>query len=210
MFDVISRADAKALGLPRFFTGKPCRHGHLAQRFVGGRVCCECQKVNSRLFAARHPERVQQNRKVQRAKSPDYFREHYRRNAEKRKAETRAWYEANRERAWDAMHAWRDRNPEKARAIQQAGTHRRRAREASATGSHTAADLQALYARQRGKCAICKGSFAKLGSELDHITPLARGGSNDPANLQYLCRPCNRAKHAKDPIEFAQERGLLL
>lgn len=31
----------------------------------------------------------------------------------------------------------------------------------------------------------------------DHITPLARGGTNDPANIQILCRPCNSRKHAQ-------------
>jgi 5-methylcytosine-specific restriction endonuclease McrA len=210
MFEVISRDSARAQGLPRFFTGKPCKYGHLAQRFVSGRVCCECQKINSQKFAARHPDRIEANRAVQRAKSPDYFREYYQRNSSKRKSQARDWYGANRGRAQEVNQAWRERNPDKSRAIQQACSHRRRAREASAPGFHTAADLRRIYERQKGKCPLCRNSFAKVGSELDHIIPLARGGSNDPSNLQYLCTPCNRAKHAKDPIEFAQERGLLL
>jgi hypothetical protein len=28
--------------------------------------------------------------------------------------------------------------------------------------------------------------------------------------LQLLCRPCNLSKSARDPIEFMQERGMLL
>ncbi len=32
--------------------------------------------------------------------------------------------------------------------------------------------------------------------EIDHILPIARRGTNDPANLQVLCRPCNRKKWA--------------
>jgi hypothetical protein len=28
----IGRDEAKALGLKRFFTGKPCKHGHVAER----------------------------------------------------------------------------------------------------------------------------------------------------------------------------------
>lgn len=30
----------------------------------------------------------------------------------------------------------------------------------------------------------------------DHKTPLSRGGTNDPDNVQVLCRGCNSRKHA--------------
>ncbi|MGL1831966.1 UNVERIFIED_CONTAM: HNH endonuclease, partial [Acinetobacter sp. HSTU-ASm16] len=30
--------------------------------------------------------------------------------------------------------------------------------------------------------------------EVDHITPRAQGGTDAPANLQVLCRSCNRSK----------------
>lgn len=32
---------------------------------------------------------------------------------------------------------------------------------------------------------------------VDHITPLARGGSNELENLQTLCWPCNSKKHLR-------------
>lgn len=40
-----------------------------------------------------------------------------------------------------------------------------------------------------GKCARC-GSGHLL--EIDHITPRAKGGTNEPANLRALCRNCNQ------------------
>lgn len=210
MPEVISRDSAKAQGLPRFFTGKACKHGHLAQRYVSGRVCCECQKVNSRKFATRHPERVERSRSIQRAKSPSYFKDYYRLNAERRKGETKGWYEANKDRHVEVCRAWIELNRDKRRSIGRISRRKRRAREFEAGGSHTREDLERIYQQQRGKCAACKCSLANARKEVDHIVPLSRGGHNNPSNLQYLCRSCNRAKSAKDPIEFAQELGLLL
>lgn len=43
-------------------------------------------------------------------------------------------------------------------------------------------------------CRTRKGPF-----ELDHIFPIALGGTNRMVNLQTLCVPCNRAKGAKLP-----------
>lgn len=45
------------------------------------------------------------------------------------------------------------------------------------------------------RCQMC-GATAKDGAtlEIDHITPVSKGGSNDPENLQVLCRDCNAGK----------------
>ena len=56
-------------------------------------------------------------------------------------------------------------------------------------------------------CAQC-GTDEQL--ELDHIINHKAGGTDDLSNLQWLCAPCNLSKGAKDPIDFARERGLLV
>src|ERR1035437_7226760 len=38
----ISREKAKARGLPRYFTGKPCKHDHVAEKYTCNRTCVEC------------------------------------------------------------------------------------------------------------------------------------------------------------------------
>jgi hypothetical protein len=38
---IISRKEAKAQGLKRYFTGKPCKHGHIAERHMEGK-CAKC------------------------------------------------------------------------------------------------------------------------------------------------------------------------
>lgn len=45
-----------------------------------------------------------------------------------------------------------------------------------------------------GQCARCDQPAAVV----DHITPAALGGTNDPDNLQALCANCHRAKTKLD------------
>lgn len=40
--ELITREDAHAAGLVRFFTGRPCRRGHVAVRFVSNGACTAC------------------------------------------------------------------------------------------------------------------------------------------------------------------------
>lgn len=41
----ISRAEAKTLGLNKYFTGNACPSGHVAQRYVQSGACCDCLSV---------------------------------------------------------------------------------------------------------------------------------------------------------------------
>lgn len=54
MIKIISRKEAKAQGLSRYFTGKPCCNGHIAERQTSKGVCIECkykwQKENSQYY----------------------------------------------------------------------------------------------------------------------------------------------------------------
>ena len=45
--NIISREEAKALGLKRFFTGKKCVHGHVSQRYTKTRICVKCSDLHS-------------------------------------------------------------------------------------------------------------------------------------------------------------------
>ncbi|TBL67448.1 HNH endonuclease [Paenibacillus thalictri] len=56
-----------------------------------------------------------------------------------------------------------------------------------------------LFYRDNGVCVICRTDLTgviNLGGdyEIDHIVPISKYGSNDPSNLQILCKNCNLRK----------------
>lgn len=65
---------------------------------------------------------------------------------------------------------------------------------------------QTVIARQHGRCKDCGKVCAewngerwvtrRLGGEVDHEVPLARGGANDAANLALRCQSCHRRADA--------------
>jgi hypothetical protein len=58
-----------------------------------------------------------------------------------------------------------------------------------------------LRARDRGACAQCGTNIVmelNADAHIDHIVPLARGGTNDLVNLKLLCAACNQRKYTSD------------
>lgn len=56
-----------------------------------------------------------------------------------------------------------------------------------------------ILERDRFSCTICgiaPSKRAGAGLHIDHILPVSRGGTNDPANLRTLCSDCNLGRGA--------------
>lgn len=44
-------------------------------------------------------------------------------------------------------------------------------------------------------CRMCKAKgLLTPATDVDHITPKAKGGTDDASNRQSLCKPCHKAK----------------
>jgi 5-methylcytosine-specific restriction endonuclease McrA len=151
-------------------------------------------KASSAAYIAKNPEKLKARGAAYRAS-----------NKEKVKAREVAYRVNNKAKLKAGKKSWEMKNPENVRVR----GRRRRARLRNAEGVHTAADIKEIHSMQKGRCAICR---QKLGQKyhVDHIQPLARGGSDDRANLQLACGPCNLRKADRDPIEHMQSLGMLL
>lgn len=112
---------------------------------------------------------------------------------------------ADKERHRLSNRAWEKANPDKLRTT----WRNKRAKRSSAPGTHSIEDIKRILRQQKCKCAYCRASI-KAKYHVDHIVPLAKGGSNWPRNLQLLCVDCNIRKNATDPIKFGQKLGFLL
>ena len=67
-----------------------------------------------------------------------------------------------------------------------------------------------LMRRQRNLCVYCGRRYSSHYLDIDHMDPVAYGGSNDESNLQVLCGPCNRRKGDQTDREFRNRyRGLV-
>lgn len=179
-------------------------------------------------FKAKDPEKyaeVQKDRaRKRRANDPEKYRDIQRsyagRNKEKRKAQARERYAANKAHFQEKTRIWRKNNPEKVseghkkwvanNPEKAAAAYRaKRARKKNAAGSHTIEDIASIRDMQKDKCAICCTKLKGMG-QIDHIMPLAKGGSDSRSNLQLLCSSCNAKKWAHDPIDYMQSLGRLL
>ncbi len=114
---IISRKEAKILGLKIYFTGKSCKNGHLCEKWVNDYSCIECRKQYSSKEEKKqynknyHIENIKRNNicckiwyKNNKNKKRQYNREYWRNNREK------ITRDLGYSREW--MKEWRNNTPQ--------------------------------------------------------------------------------------------------
>jgi 5-methylcytosine-specific restriction endonuclease McrA len=118
-------------------------------------------------------------------------------NKEKISKAAKAWKENNKERKKQADKEWTRNNPEK---VRERG-RRRRARKCNAIQNAiitvTHEDVELLKEAFNQSCVYC-GSKERL--TIDHVIPLAKGGTHELKNLLPCCKSCNSSKNCS-PIQ---------
>ena len=184
-----TRKEAQDKGAKYYFTGEPCKHGHIAPRKTKG-ACVECLKVEWQQAAEKRAE---------------YFREYNKREDVKdRKNE---WYEANKEQVIQAAatrppevlrqyrQVWKNNHKTQVRADTKA--RRRKHREAT---PKWLSRKQKSEIRQLYQIAITMTKTTGEQYVVDHIVPLRSEvvcGLHVPWNLRVIPRQENLFKSNK-------------
>lgn len=176
-------------------------------------MCCECLKVIAKDKYWENPEKSRDDARAR--YNPAYASSYYAENKDSVLSSNRKWLEENKDRKKkiDAEYRntqkekirvanakWASENPEKVRSKDRT----RDARIKGSDGTHSASDVMSILNDQGWNCVYCCADLRK-GYHVDHIMPLALGGSNWPHNLQCLCPTCNMRKGAKHPDDWHKE-----
>jgi hypothetical protein len=190
--DVIQLAEAKAKGLTRYFNGRPCKHGHLSERYVSTHACIACLYPKSKQWQRDNPEKCAESRRAWSQANPERHAAAKaawnKANPEGQAKRSRAWFLANRKKANQATRDWQKRN---GGAVSAWAAERRSALQQRVAGWADLGLIRDIYKlaqvyRQAG-----------FDVEVDHIVPLrgkAVSGLHTHDNLQVIPTGLNRAK----------------
>lgn len=206
---MVSKKEARAQGMKRYYTGKPCPKGHLSEKYVSNDACIACLRLGHKQWAGKNREKVNTRIRRWRVQNPEANREAYirwqRENPKRCKLNKAVWYILNkgpntraRSTKWRAANLdlaramvrdWSRRHPEKCAAYQA----KRRADQLQRTPIW--ADLEKIEEVYR-EAVIARQMFGEPW-HVDHVIPL-RGkrvsGLHIHTNLQLLPGPENIRK----------------
>ena len=181
-----SRAEAKAKGAKYYFTGAPCKHGHVAPRKTKG-ACVGCLKAEWEKGNVARAEYFRQYNQSEAGKEAK--REYYEKNKELVKLKAKA--RSPEERRFHKT-AYKKKHPDLYRAF----TRSRRRKHRNATPKWLTAE-QKRAMRQLYIDAMTVTRITKVPYVVDHIIPLngeSVSGLHVPWNLRVITREENLSK----------------
>lgn len=69
--EIISRKEAMEKGLSKYFTGKPCKHGHLAHRYTFTGYCSFCSSLKYKAKNSQNPDFFKEKKRLWKLSNPE-------------------------------------------------------------------------------------------------------------------------------------------
>ena len=199
---IILRKEAKALGLPRYFTGQPCKHGHIAERSTSGGGCFDCrnqyQRENRQYFKDywnKNKDRAKEIWTKHNEKKKHLWPEYYAKNREKIIAYQKKYRNdpSNKEKIRQAKRIYREENKSYLNAL-------KAAYKANKKGSTPDWVNHDEIAKHYDKCKRLNNQAGYIKYHVDHVVPLKHKkicGLHVPWNLQVITAHENCSKRNK-------------
>lgn len=176
-YNTLKRREAIQLGLSSYFTGKPCRRGHVAERKTKSGNCVSCQDDDRLLYK----EWQKHANQLWRLKNPEY-----------NKIKLKEWRLRHPDKKKLYNKKWKSNHPEACRGY----CAKRRAMLLNRSPnwlSETDKQEISLFYKKARNFELITG----IPHEVDHIVPLNGehvSGLHVPWNLQILTKSNNRKK----------------
>lgn len=115
---LVSRKEAKEMGLPHYYTGTPCKHGHVSKRRTSNATCFECHLLTNGKWRSNNPEYMGSWYLENKDRVLDQQKEYYEKNKSEILAKCKEYRDSNREKISASWLDWTKRNKKKFRDIQ--------------------------------------------------------------------------------------------
>jgi len=175
-------------------------------RVEGKKQCSKCDEIRSFNQFENDPRSTDGLSSQCKVCRNPYFKNWQTHNRDKTRAASQGWKKRNPDRVKAYSARYYADNKEEMRAKFKAYMtpernsyylRLRRDRKRGAKGRCTFVQLQARIDYYGGLCWICKAPMEAI----DHVKPLAKGGTEWPANLRSICTSCNSVKRDIWPYE---------